>query len=629
MGVGEDKCAFCQSSGGVSVVFILLHFLLLKKLCEARFCNANLFTIQTLSGVIEDGSSHHKPIFAFFDTKLLVLNSTKPKQVQNYNFSGKNVQSLLEHLISNADSLTDVNTPLDFDGFFETFSSAVDKFCKLDKPKVTKRNPVCNPWILDSIVDAIDKKEELYDNWIASKTAPDYAPVGDIRLHKIFSDYRRCLKKKIIKHQKNNYYCNKILDNSENSKKIWEFINEIRGKKKKKMKPQFIVDGVRVVERRVIANKFNEYFSSIASKMNENNNGIHLEPLPSFLEFMPQRTQQSLFFYECDQEEISEIISNLKNGKASDFPIRVIKQLSNILSPALAVQFNRLISKGTFPSVLKLGKITPIYKKDNEELLENYRHVSTLPIFDHPEDLTTPPPSKYENGKQGIPPHSDNEECISSGSYICTVSLGETRTLEYRSISEASQISSRIQLVHGDILFMTRESQNLYQHSVPMDYTKNMRISITLRQITCPSTNSSTNPSINLTSFNCAETEFQDSRSQTIGFTTVNGVSTIRVDNQHLHNVLRPSKGSHTLPTIKKVYLHKHAQVEISKVLTLTLEPTVIKMELRARYHGQLHFTLAPVCLGNLAIKNFHLRVKMLMCFHTLGQLHKLSKSDL
>ncbi|KAL5248276.1 hypothetical protein ACHWQZ_G017456 [Mnemiopsis leidyi] len=139
--------------------------------------------------------------------------------------------------------------------------------------------------------------------------------------------------------------------------------------------------------------------------------------------------------------------------------------------------------------------------------------------------------TKYENGKQGIPPHSDNEECISSGSYICTVSLGETRTLEYRSISEASQISSRIQLVHGDILFMTRESQNLYQHSVPMDYTKNMRISITLRQITCPSTNSSTNPSINLTSFNCAETEFQDSRSQTIGFTTVNGVSTIRVDN--------------------------------------------------------------------------------------------------
>ena len=36
---------------------------------------------------------------------------------------------------------------------------------------------------------------------------------------------------------------------------------------------------------------------------------------------------------------------------------------------------------GKFPDDLKTGKITPIYKKDNAELLENYRPISTLPIF--------------------------------------------------------------------------------------------------------------------------------------------------------------------------------------------------------------------------------------------------------
>ena len=96
---------------------------------------------------------------------------------------------------------------------------------------------------------------------------------------------------------------------------------------------------------------------------------------------MPSRTTQSLYFYECDSDEISEIIADLKNGKASDFPIRVIKKLSDILSPALAIQYNKLISEGKFPSILKLGKITPIFKKENEELLENYRPVSTLPLF--------------------------------------------------------------------------------------------------------------------------------------------------------------------------------------------------------------------------------------------------------
>ena len=43
--------------------------------------------------------------------------------------------------------------------------------------------------------------------------------------------------------------------------------------------------------------------------------------------------------------------------------------------------YNQCIDTGTFPDELKIGKISPIYKKDNEELLENYRPVSRLAIF--------------------------------------------------------------------------------------------------------------------------------------------------------------------------------------------------------------------------------------------------------
>ena len=39
------------------------------------------------------------------------------------------------------------------------------------------------------------------------------------------------------------------------------------------------------------------------------------------------------------------------------------------------------MTDGTFPETLNVVKITPIYKKGNRENIENYRPISTLPIF--------------------------------------------------------------------------------------------------------------------------------------------------------------------------------------------------------------------------------------------------------
>ena len=39
------------------------------------------------------------------------------------------------------------------------------------------------------------------------------------------------------------------------------------------------------------------------------------------------------------------------------------------------------MADGVFPDCLKIGKITPVFKKDDRELFENDRPVSTLPIF--------------------------------------------------------------------------------------------------------------------------------------------------------------------------------------------------------------------------------------------------------
>ena len=119
------------------------------------------------------------------------------------------------------------------------------------------------------------------------------------------------------------------------------------------------------------------YFASIATKLNNVENPEHEISSPeTFKQFMPPSNEDSIFLPECTEQEVAEIIS-----QSSDFLIRVTKKLSPILTPVLTAQFNSLMTDGIFPSCLKTGKITPIYKNDDEQLLENYRPVSTLPIF--------------------------------------------------------------------------------------------------------------------------------------------------------------------------------------------------------------------------------------------------------
>jgi hypothetical protein len=327
----------------------------------------------TTSGVITDRISHHLPIFQI---SLHSLTKTSPqKTTQFYDYSDSNVDQFYSKLSRNL-----INDNTDFSQFLKTFQSTLDETCKLQTPKHTKRNHNNNPWITTSIIESIKTKQTLYRDW--KRSCKKALPEGDYILYLKYKDYRKRLKS-IIKYAKSKFYCKKILDNRGNSKKTWQIINQIRGKGQREMKPQFVINNERITERRKIANAFNEYFTSIATKMNNitAENGLPITEIPSFTHFMPKSNTNSIFMADSTADEIEKIICGLTNGKASDIPVTVIKRTSNIISPILARHFNQLMQQGTFPSELKVGKVTPIYKKDNQELLENYRPISILPIF--------------------------------------------------------------------------------------------------------------------------------------------------------------------------------------------------------------------------------------------------------
>ena len=97
--------------------------------------------------------------------------------------------------------------------------------------------------------------------------------------------------------------------------------------------------------------------------------------------FLNNRINSSIFMSPATVTEVYEIIQNFNNDKASDISIFVLKKCSNVICAKLTTFINSFMDEGYFPEVLKIGKITPIYKKDNPQKLGNYRPVSVLSIF--------------------------------------------------------------------------------------------------------------------------------------------------------------------------------------------------------------------------------------------------------
>ncbi|XP_046679311.1 uncharacterized protein LOC124366754 [Homalodisca vitripennis] len=166
------------------------------------------------------------------------------------------------------------------------------------------------------------------------------------------------------------------------SKAIWNVINQER-KSKLTFNPEIkslIVDDRTVVDPVLIAQSFNEYFTTVAAKTLEQN-----QITPSSSTNPNNNLQPTLSeFSAASMAEISKIIDNLKikdSAGLDEISSRIAKHCKEeLLLPLLHIT-NLSVQLGSFPSRMKTSKVFPLHKRGKKDIMDNYRPISLVPTF--------------------------------------------------------------------------------------------------------------------------------------------------------------------------------------------------------------------------------------------------------
>ena len=122
---------------------------------------------------------------------------------------------------------------------------------------------------------------------------------------------------------------------------------------------------------------FNEYFINVGRTL-ANKIVSTVNPM-SYI----SSNMHSIFIPSISEDEVLHAISLLNNAAPGydGLQARIMKQIVHVYVRPLTYLINMSLTQGIFPEELKLAKVIPIYKSEDEQLLQNYRPISVLPFF--------------------------------------------------------------------------------------------------------------------------------------------------------------------------------------------------------------------------------------------------------
>ena len=323
------------------------------------------------SGIVITDISDHLGTFAIIKKR---INYKTKQTVHARSFKPENVEHFRN--ILNGEDFTLVTQSVcphnAYSIFMNKFNQAYNKAFPIRSFKTTSKFIKKVPWFTAGLLTSSIHKIKLYKKQIANPS------VENVEVYKTY----KTIYNRLCREAKKSHYSNLLHSYKKDIKKCWSVLKEVINKHKqnRNISTVFCINGDITTDKMKIAESFNNFFTDIGSNLA---NKIEKQDTV-FNRHLTKKLSNSFFFSPITDNDVILAANHLKpklSQGMDGISSKLTKSVIDCIVCPLTHIFNLSLSEGVIPDNLKVAKVIPIFKSGDEQLLNNYRPISLLPVF--------------------------------------------------------------------------------------------------------------------------------------------------------------------------------------------------------------------------------------------------------